>query len=166
MLGRLLLIGMFATTLAFGQRGSGGGGADTGAMDNSIMRIQPQSKAEMFADRLKLNKEQREKTQVILNDALKEIAQLRAQIDRNRVQIAESIINDRSQDDLNKLMDTYTTAVAQVTGIEVKAFAKVSALLRPNQLSRAASAFDLLAAALDPPGGAGRGGSGGRRGRN
>jgi hypothetical protein len=166
MLGRLFLAAILATTLAFAQRGGGGGGEDPGAMGVAIPRPQPLSKAELFANRLKLNKDQKEKAQVILNDALKEMTQLRAQIDRNRAQIADLIISGGSQDDLNKLMDTYAAAAAQVTGIEVKAFAKVCALLKPNQQSKAASAFDLLAAVLDPPGGTGGGGSGGRRGRN
>ncbi len=166
MLEKLFLAAILATTPAFAQRGGGGGGEDSGAMGTSAVRVQPLSKAQMFAERLKLNKEQREKAQVILTDAAKEMAQLEAQIDRDRTKIAEVIIGGGSQDDLNKVMDAYAAAAAQVTGIEVKAFTKVCELLKPNQRSKAGSAFDLMAAALDPPGSAGRGGSGGRRGRH
>ena len=167
MFGKLLLTVILAAAPAFAQRGGGGGGDDPGATGMSIPRLQPVSKAVMFADRLKLDKEQKQQTEAILNEGLKEIAQLRIQMGQTRAQIVNSILNNASQDDVNKLMEAYSAAAAQVTAIEVKAFAKVCALLKPNQQSRAPAAFTLLADTLDPPGSAGRGGfSGGRRGKH
>lgn len=162
MFGKLLLTAVLATAPAFAQRG----GDDAGAAGMSIPRPQPVSKVVVFANRLSLDKSQREKTEVILIDAVKEIAQLRTQTERARAQIADLIIKNANQDDINRLVEAYSAAAAEVTGIEAKAFAKVCALLKPNQKSKAASAFDLLAAVLDPPGSIGRGGvSGGNRGR-
>ena len=168
MIGRLLLIAILVAAPAFAQRGGGGGGGgeDPAAMSPSVPRSQTQSKAVMFADRLKLDKEQKAQTEPILNEALKEIGQLRNQMGQTRAQIVNSILNNASQDDVNKLVEAYSTAAAQVTAIEVKAFAKICALLKPNQQSRAPSAFTLLADTLDPPGSTGRGGfGGGRRGK-
>jgi hypothetical protein len=166
MFGKLLLTAILTTTPAFAQRGGGGGGDEMGATGMSMPRPQPVSKAVMFADRLKLDKDQKEKAQVILNDALKEINQLRPQLLKTRAQIAEFILRNASQDEINKLVESYSASAAQVTGIEVKAFGKICELLKPDQQSRAASAFDLLAAVLDPPGSTGRGGfSGARRGK-
>jgi hypothetical protein len=168
MIGKLLLTAILTATPAFAQRGGGGGGGgdEMGATGMPMPRPQPVSKAAMFADRLKLDKDQKEKAQVILTDALKEINQVQPQLAKMRAQIAELILRNVSQDEVNKLVESYSANAAQVTGIEAKAFGKICALLKPDQQSKAASAFDLLAAALDPPGSAGRGGfSGAGRGR-
>ncbi len=164
MFGKILLGAMLATAPAFAQRGGGGGG-DAGAAGMPISRPQTVSKAVQFANRLNLDNSQREKTQVILNDAAKEIAQLRTQTEQARAQIADLIIRNGSQDNIKKLVESYSAAAAQVTVLEMKAFANICALLKPGQKAKAASAFDLLAAALDPAGSAGRGGFGANRGR-
>ena len=183
MFGRLLLTAVLATTLASAQRGGGGGGGggdDTGGtgggggmggMGGGIPRVQRQSKAEMLADRLKLNKDQKEEVQTLFNATLKEAAPLREQILKGREVITGAILAGRSQDDLKKLFDTYAIVSAQMIGIETKAFTKLCATLKPNQQSKAASAFELMAGMFDPPPvgggrmGGGRAGSG-RGGRN
>lgn len=164
---RLLLAVILTAAPALAQRG-GGGGVDPGAMGMSAPRPQSAaSKALMFADRLKLDKEQKAQTEVILNEALKEIAQLRNQMGQTRAQIINAMLRSDNQEEVKKLMEVYSAAAAQVTAIETKAFAKVCALLKPNQQSRAPSAFGLLADTLDPPGSAGMGApGGGRRGKH
>jgi hypothetical protein len=134
---------------------------------DQVARAQPMTRAMMFATRLKLNSDQKKKTQPVIDDADKQITPLRAQMDLDRVQITELMVNNGSQDDIKKLMEAYSAAAAQVTDIEVNAFAQICALLKPDQLTKAASAFDLLAVALDPPGSDGKAGSGGgRRGKH
>ncbi len=162
MWGKLFLTAILATTPAFAQRGSGGG--QSGALDTSAQRAQPIPKSVQLAERLKLNKDQKEKAQAILVDANKEMAQVRTRLNQQRVQIANSVLGNGSQDDFNKLMEDYAAAEAQMTSIEVQAFAKICALLKPDQMTKAGSAFDLLAAVLDPPGSATSGG--GRRGKH
>lgn len=188
MFGRLLLTAILATTLASAQsRGGGGGvgggddmggaggmggsGMGGGGMGGGIPRVQRQSKAEMFADRLKLNKDQKDEVQTLLNAALKEAAPVREQIAKGRVVITDAILGGKSQDDIKKLLDTYATVSAQMAGIEAKTFTKVCAMLKPNQQSKAASAFELMAGMFDPPpaGGGRMGGGrmgGARGGRN
>ncbi len=173
---RLLLTAMIAATLAFAQGGGGMGGDDTGGMGGGrgggmgsgmgddmggMPRMQRQTPFDIFADRLKLNKDQKTEAQTVLDDAMKESAPLRQQLAQSRVEIAKAMLGGASADDLKKTMDAYASVAAQVTGLETKAFAKVCATLKPNQQGKAASAFELMAAVLNTPAGAG-----GRRGRN
>ena len=153
---RFLLTAMMAGTLAFAQ-GGGGMGDDTGAMP----RVQRQTPFDIFADRLKLNKDQKAEAQTVLVDAMKESAPLRQQLAQGRAAIANAILGGKSEDERKTAMDAYTALVAQVTGIEAKAFAKVCAGLKPNQRGKAGAAFEAMDGIFNAPGG-----GGGRRGRN
>ncbi len=183
---RLLLTAMMAATLAFAQGGGGMGGGgmgdDTGGMGGGMgggraggmeddtggmPRMQRQAPFDIFADRLKLNKDQKAEAQTVLMDAMKESAPLRQQLMQSRVEIVKAMLGGASADDLKKTMDAYATVAAQVTGVETKAFAKVCATLKPNQQGKAASAFELMAGMFNAPAGGGAGGrAGGRRGRD
>ena len=170
---RLLLAAMLATTLAFAQGGGGMGGDDTGGMGGrgggrgggdagGMPRMERQTPFDIFADRLKLNKDQKAEAQTVLVDATKELMPLRQQLAQSRAAIANAILGGKSEDDLKKTMDAYASVVAQETGIETKAFAKVCATLKPNQQGKAAAAFESMAGIFNAP----AGGAGGRRGRN
>jgi len=173
---RLLLTAMMATTLAFAQGGGGMGGDDTGGMGGgaggrggggmgdepgAMPRMQRQAPFDVFADRLKLNKDQKTEALTVLSDALKESAPLRQQLMQAKLDIAKAMLGGASADDLKKTMDTYATVAAQVTGMETKAFAKVCATLKPNQQGKAGVAFESMAGIFNAPAG-----GGGRRGRN
>jgi hypothetical protein len=176
---KLLLTAMIATTLAFAQGGGGGmggggmGGGDTGGMGGGMgggrgddtggmPRMERQSPFDIFADRLKLNKDQKTEALTVLADALKESAPVRLQLMQAKLAIAKAMLGGASADDLKKIMDTYASLAAQVTGIQTKAFVKVCATLKPNQQGKAASAFELMAGMFNTL----AGGAGGRRGRN
>ena len=172
---RLLLTAMMATTLAFAQGGGGMGddmggtggrgggmGDDTGGMP----RMQRQSPFDIFADRLKLSKDQKTEALTVVSDALKESGPLRQQLMQAKLDIAKAMLGGASADDLKKTMDNYTSVATQLTGLETKAFAKVCATLKPNQQGKAASAFELMAGLFIAPAGGAGGRSGGRRGRN
>jgi 2-hydroxychromene-2-carboxylate isomerase len=163
---------MMATILAFAQGGGGTGGDDTGGTGGGrgggmgddtggMPRMQRQTPFDIFADRLKLNKDQKAEAQTVLVDAMKESAPLRQQLAQGRAAMANAILGSKSADDQKKIMDAYISVVAQETGIETKAFAKVYAMLKPNQQGKATAAFEVMAGIFNaPPGG------GGRRGRN
>jgi alanyl-tRNA synthetase len=164
MFARLLLATLFAAALAFAQ-GKKGGGSKGGMGDGmGDFRPQRQSKIEQFADRLKLSKEQKEEAQAALSAALEESAPVRNEIDKSRVAIAGAMIEGKSADEIKKLQDEYTAVAVKWTAIEVKAFTRVYASLKPNQQQKAGQAFELLAEALDSigSGGGGRGGRGGQ----
>ena len=176
MLARLLVMATMATTLAFAQGGGGMGGDDTGGMGGTggrgggmgddtggMPRMQRQAQFDTFADRLKLNKDQKTEALAAVSDALKESGPLRQQLLQAKLNMAKAMLGGASADDLKKIEDAYASLAAQVTGIETKAFAKVCGLLKPNQQGKAASAFELMAGMFNVSAG---GGGGGRRGRN
>ena len=153
---RLLLTAMISTILAFAQ-GGGGMGDDM----SSMPRVQRQTPFDIFAERLKLNRDQKTEAQTVLADAMKESEPLRQQLTKSREAIVNAMLGGASEDDLKKIMDAHASVVAQVTGIEAKAFAKVCATLKPNQQGKAASAFEAMAGMFNATSGAGE-----RRGRN
>src|SRR3954467_14841691 len=114
MSGRLLLAGILAVGLASAQRGGGGGGGlgggggdegggggmggGMGGMGGGGMGVRKATKAEQFADKLKLTKEQREETSTILSAALERATSIRAEMDERRAKIAGALIDGKSPD--------------------------------------------------------------------
>ena len=174
MLARLLLTGILATTLASAQggRGGGGGGMDEGGggrgmggdMGASMPRPQRQSKADMIADKLKLNKDQKEQMQTIFQAAMEEARPVSEQITKGREVIAGALIGGKSDDEIKKMLDQYAGLAAQMTAVETKAFGKIYALLKPNQQPKAPAAFELMAGMFGGQMGGGRGRSRGQGG--
>jgi hypothetical protein len=159
MLVRLLLTAILATTLATAQ-GKKGGGTSNNMGD--IPRARTLSKFELFAEKLKLNKEQKDDALNALNAAMEESAPVREQMDKSRVAVGAALIDGKTGDELKKLTDDVTSASAQLIVVEAKAFSKIYASLKPNQQAKAGQAFELLAETIDRPGG-GRSGGGGRK---
>jgi Spy/CpxP family protein refolding chaperone len=177
MLARMVLTAALATTmLAFAQRGGGGmgggmggeGGAGEsgagvgggGGMGSSGMgggmRVQRQSKLDAIAEKLKLNKEQKDQVQTIFLAALEESRPIGEQIMKGRETIAAAMITGKSEDDIRKMLDQFAGLAAQMTGIETKAFAKVYAVLKPNQQPKAPAAFEIMAGIFGAQTGGGR----------
>lgn len=172
MLARLFLTAILTTILASAQRGGGGGMGGEGGMGEggrggegmgmSMPRVQRQSKLDMTADKLKLNKDQKEQVVTIFQAAMEEARPVNEQILKGREVIAGAMITGKSDDDIKKMMEQFAGLTAQMTAIETKAFGKVYALLKPNQQSKAPAAFELMAGMFG-----GQSGSGGRsRGRD
>jgi len=159
MVGRLLLAGVLALGMASAQRGGGGGGGmggdemggmgrgEAGGMSSNagMVMARRMSKADQIAEKLKLGKEQKEEFQTILSAAREKAATVRAELDKQRAQIAGAMIDGKTGDDLNKPMADYAAAAAQMTRVEVEAFAKTYALLKPNQQAKAGQAFEMMA---------------------
>lgn len=178
MLGRWLVAAIFAVALASAQEegagggGIGGGGGRGGGMGGGMgmegggmPRIQRQTKLEMLADKLKLNKEQKEELLKILAAGREQAASLHPQIEQGRASIANAILNSKT-DDQKKAVDEYAALRTKMVEIEAKAFGKIYATLKPNQQSKAAQAYELLAGMFDAQAMGGRGGGMGRGGRN
>jgi len=168
MFGRLVITAILAATLASAQRGGGGGGGGRGGRDGGAAAMpmsmgQRQTKFEIFAERLKLSKEQAAEAGNIFTAAMTKAGPLRTQLDQSRTQIAGAMIEGKSQDEINKLLEAHTALEAQVDAVEADAFAKLFATLKPNQQAKAGQAYELMAGIFDRP--AGGGGGGGRRGR-
>ena len=147
--------------------GRGGGGVDALAGMSGMGRVQKESKADQIVGKLKLSKDQKTEFESILQVSFQDAAQVRDLLSKGRSALANAILAGQSADDIAKITQAYTAVEAQMTGLEVKAFQKVYALLKPNQTAHAPEAFELMAGILDPAaGGRGMGGMGrGRGGR-
>jgi Spy/CpxP family protein refolding chaperone len=166
MFGRLLLAATLFSTLALAQGGMGGGGGGMGGggdmggggaggrggmgggmgdMGGGGGMVRRQSKFDQIADKLKLNKEQKEQVQTILDAGREEAAPLRETVAKARLGIADVLLSGKSDDEVKKAQDAYAAEVAKVTGVEAKTFAKIYALLKPNQQAKAPQAWDLMA---------------------
>ena len=175
MFARLLSVGFLVSAAALAQGGMGGMGGSSGGMGGSGMgrqqggqmgdmgggmpRAQRQSRFDQIADKLKLNKEQREQAQTIVDAGREEATSLRESVAKARLGIADAMVNNKGDDEVKKAEEPYSAEVAKLTGVEAKTFAKIYALLKPNQQAKAPQAWDLMADIFSS------GGRGGGRGR-
>ena len=169
MLARFLLTAVLASSLAFAQRGGGGGiSRDEGGIANTAgipggrAQVPALTREEMLFVKLKLDKEQKEEAAKILSAAMEKAAPTRDLLTKGRVAIANAIIGKASDGDFKALLGEHTTLKATMTGIEAEAFGKLYALLKPNQQSKAPRTFELMTGMF--AGGGPGGGTGGRRG--
>ncbi len=166
MVGRLVLVAVMASTLASAQRGGGGGrngpGGGGGMEGFGTMRPQRPSKMQQFSDKLKLNKEQLEEVTNVFRAALEKAGPLSAQLENGRTQIAGAMIDGTNAEALTKQLEAYTALEVQMDTIEADTYAKIFALLKPNQQSKSGQAFELMAGIFDR---AAVQSGGGRRGR-
>ncbi|HTS64391.1 MAG TPA: hypothetical protein VMH28_20350 [Candidatus Acidoferrales bacterium] len=171
MLVRVMLAALTAAGLASAQpggmgqsggmgEGMGGRGDRSGMNDSmgSMPMARRQTKLEIFADKLKLKSDQKGEVERILSAAGEKAGPVRDQLNEARKAVANAILSKAGDDDMKKVLADYATVSAQMTGIEADAFAKIYALLKPNQQSKAVPAFELLAGVFTGGGGgAGRG---------
>jgi hypothetical protein len=177
MLVRCFLTVILAAGFASAQGGRGGGGGGfgeegtggEGGMGAGMPQMRRQSRQDMLFDKLKLNKEQKEQATQILSAAMEKAAPTRDMLTKRRIAIANGITGKVGEEDLKTMLGEYAGVSATMTGIEADVFAKLYALLKPNQRSKAPQAFELLAGMFDgggmQGGGRGRGGQGGGEGR-
>lgn len=141
---RVMLALALAAGMASAQRGSGGGSKGGGGGDMGAqmpMRPQRQNKLDTIADKLKLNKDQKEQASKIFDAAQEEEAPFRGQLDQGRQAITGAMIQGRSADEVNKMMEQYSALLAQQAMVEAKAYGKLYALLDAKQQSKAAQVF-------------------------
>jgi len=126
-----------------------GGGATGGAGGGGGMSVTDPTQFEQFVSKLKLNeKKQLPEVQKIFLDVAAEAAPIAQELTRLRTQmVAEYGKPDR----LAPLEAAFNAASARMVAAELKAFAQVQALLKPDQLSKSADAFVLIAGIFNPP---------------
>jgi hypothetical protein len=127
-------------------------------------RAQPRTLYEQVADRLKLDsKTQAPAARQLFSDALTEAGPAGQRMLVLRQQMVNLMLANKP-DDMKPVTDAYAEAAAQMAGIEARAFAKVYAILKPNQQPSAAQAFVLMAGMFQPPATGASGARGGQRG--
>jgi Spy/CpxP family protein refolding chaperone len=109
------------------------------------MLAQRQSQLDQFADKLKLNKEQRPQAETIMDAAREAMGPAQQKLIEARKNLAAALIGGQSGDAIDKLTKTYASLSAQTKMLEANAFAKICALLKPNQQSKAVQNFGLMA---------------------
>ncbi|HEX3746587.1 MAG TPA: Spy/CpxP family protein refolding chaperone [Bryobacteraceae bacterium] len=143
---------MAALAVAQGRGGGGGGmggggGSPEGDLGGSghAHATPKESKAEQVADRLKLNSEQKVTFNSLIEETQKDAAPVIQQVQKSRNDLANAMLNGKTEAEIAPLKQALSDAQFQMMGVEVKTFQKIVALLKPNQVSRAPEAFELMA---------------------
>jgi hypothetical protein len=163
--GRLLLAAILAVTFASAQdeggAGGGGGGRGGGGGGGGAPRVVKLSKLEMFADKLKLSKEQREELSKVLTEGMQAAAPIRQKVDTERVNLIQALLAGKPAS-----LEPYTGLMTELMTVEANVFGKIVAELKPNQKNKAGQTFELLADTFEatPMARGGMGGRGGARG--
>ncbi len=111
----------------------------------------PPTLFQQFVGRLKLDKKtQLPAVEQIFSQALKEAGPVGEQMIQLRLQLVNATLANKPED-LESVRDGYMLAAARMTAIEVGAFAKVYAMLKPDQQSRSPEAFAIIAGVFQPP---------------
>ena len=144
---RLLLAAVLATGLATAQGKKGGGGG--GMSDMGMPRMQRQSRMDMIAEKLKLNKDQKEEISKIFDAAQEKATPLNDQIRNGRGKVTEMLISGKnSGPDWDGLMKAFTNVLAQQETVETEAYQKMYATLDEKQKTKAAPVFEELMAGM------------------
>lgn len=164
MFGRLLLTGILATGVTsaqeemggMGGRGGGGGGSRGGGMGDmgSSVRIAPRraNKLDQIAEKLKLNKDQRQEFATILSATAERAVSVRMEMDKARADLAGAMIDGKPADDVAKLTAGYAAVCEKMTKAVADAFGKILAMLKPNQQAKTGDALELLSSLFMRPG--------------
>jgi hypothetical protein len=161
--------GLVARPAGQGKGGGVGQGSDVGSRGTEAAVMGSESARamtpfEQFADKLKLD----EKTQIpAAREVFLAAARDAGPVGVEMLQLREKLLNVTmagSAADLKQTQDAYEATAAKMAGIEAATFAKVYALLKPNQQSKAQEAFAVMMGVFQSQGGA-RGGGGRRGGR-
>jgi hypothetical protein len=140
---------------------SGMGNDDTGAPKVSLQDPLP---GEKLIDRLKLDaKTQAPEVRLLLMDASREAAAPSQKMLELRQRLVNLAIQNKN-DEMAAAVTAYEAAAAEMAGVEARAFAKIYALLKPNQQANAPDAFAAMAGMFQPSPARGGGGRGGQRG--
>lgn len=154
MLIRLLLAGIVITGVASAQRGGGGvggglggpqGGQDDGGYGALAARpFQQQSRLDRLTSMLKLNKEQKSGAKEIFDAAQKEAEPVREEIQQGRAALATAYLERKPQADIDQITAAYSKSLAQMTTIEMRAFAKLCESLDKDQQKKVGPVFQLM----------------------
>src|SRR5436190_17301981 len=121
---------------------SGMGNEDTGAPKLALGDPLP---GEKLIDKLKLDgKTQAPEVRLVLMDASREAAP----VGQKLLELRQRLINlelQQKTDEIAAAGEAYTAAAAEMAAIEARTFAKIYAMLKPNQQPNAPQAFAIMA---------------------
>ena len=134
MITRILLAGLFAATLVVAQGGRGGGSRGGGDMAPTFMV--PGTRIDRVSDALKLTKDQKKDIKATMDDAQKEASPIHDQMLKGHLAIAEAVAAGKSQEEVDKTVNSQAELETQMASIELHAFAKAVSVLEPDQKQR------------------------------
>jgi hypothetical protein len=110
-----------------------------------------QTPFEQFADRLDLDRRtQFQEAEKIFVDASRQAPPIAQQMQQLRVRLVNAEI-ERNDAEIKTVLSEYRAVAARMAELEAQTFAKVHALLKPNQTKNATEAFALIAGVFIPP---------------
>ena len=111
----------------------------------------PQTLFEQFGHRLDLDRRtQFPEAEKLFTDASRLATPIAQQMQQLRVRLVNAEI-DKNDAEIKAILPEYRTAAARMADLEAQTFAKVYALLRPNQVNHATEAFAMVAGVFIPP---------------
>ncbi len=141
---RLLLTVILATMPAFAQRGGGGGRGGGGESMGGMPMMGLTNRLETITQILQLDKNQKKFVKTTFDEAQKEAAPVRDQLVKGHEAIGAAVDSGKSPEDVNKLISEHTALEAQMTQIELKAFAKVFLQLNQTQQGNSRILFQMM----------------------
>jgi hypothetical protein len=141
MMKRILFLTLVAATMAFAQGKKGGGGNNGPQMP--MAGGGATSKMEQFTQILKLDKDEKKQVKSVMDDAQKEAAPLRDQMEKGRLALAQAAASGK-QEDIDAAAKSYGAAESQMAGIEMNAFAKIYQALDKEQQSKSPAIFGMF----------------------
>lgn len=140
MMKRILFFGLALAAVSFGQGKKGGGG---GNMPDTPMMAPSVNRMDQLTDILKLDKDEKKQVKTIMDDAQKEAAPVRDQMDKDRLSIAQAVAAGK-QEEIDAAVKSYAGAESQMAGIEMNAFAKVYQALDKEQQAKSPQVFPMF----------------------
>jgi Spy/CpxP family protein refolding chaperone len=135
---KLLIVGIALSGLAFAQGKKGGGsGGGGGMMPQSVNRM------DQFTQILKLDKDGKKQVKSIMDDAQKEAAPVKDQMEKGRLAVAQAVAGGK-QEEIDGSVKNYAAAETQMAGIEMNAFAKIYKLLDKDQQQKAPQVYAMM----------------------
>jgi Spy/CpxP family protein refolding chaperone len=136
---KLLIVGFAVASLAFAQgKGSkGGGGGGGGMMQQSVNRM------DQFTQILKLDKDEKKQVKSIMDDAQKDAAPVRDQMEKGRLAVAQAVAGGK-QEEIDGAVKSYAAVETQMAGIEMNAFVKIYKLLDKDQQQKVPQVYAMM----------------------
>ena len=135
----LLALALACASISFAQGKKGGGGKsqDMPMMAASVNRM------DQLSDSLKLDKEEKKQIKTIMDDAQKEAAPVRDEMEKDRLSVAQAVAGGK-QEEIAAATKSYGSAESQMAGIEMNAFAKVYQALDKEQQAKSPQVFPMF----------------------
>lgn len=132
---------MVVAAVAFAQGKKGGGG---GNQSQTPMPPANVNRMDMFAQTLKLDKDQKKQFKTVMDDAQKEASPVRDQMEKGRLAVAQAVAGGK-QEEIDAAVKTYAASESQMANIEMSAFAKIFQGLDKDQQAQSPRVFQMFA---------------------